>query len=419
MLKIQKSKINLILPVVCCGALIAAGFAIVDTIAMSTYAAVPTLKTITTMQEMTSLVCASSEIGDTNTLTDTRDGETYTVRKHEDGNCWMTQNLRLASEKTLTPADSDVVSDYTLPASDINGFDESNYYASQMYYAGDETNGAYYSWTAATAGTGDASLTKGDAPSSICPKGWKLPPNSGNGSYTNFTSAAGIANNAAGSTKIRSAPYNFPYAGNAGRSSLNGVGSNGDYWSRTVYSSSSQGAYRLWFNSSNVYPAYSGYRYLGYSVRCVAVSLGGSDESNVAIEVAPVLTIDATAGMEDVVEANEITTGNISATVTANTAYQVMLSAAQTALRDANIANEEIPASANVTPGTDAWGIATGNTDTPYAAITTSPTVYPATVTDGTEVAQKVHQFGIGVSVSSSLSSGTYSTIVTVTAAAP
>ncbi len=417
MLKIQKSKINLILPVVCCGALIAAGFAIVDTIAMSTYAAVPTLKTITTMQEMTSLVCASSEIGDTNTLTDTRDGETYTVRKHEDGNCWMTQNLRLAGEKTLTPADSDVVSDYTLPASDINGFDESNYYASQMYYAGDETNGAYYSWTAATAGTGDASLTKGDAPSSICPKGWKLPPNSGRGSYAEFVAAAGITNDVAGSTKLQSAPYNFPYAGYVYNSTLYNVGIVGYYWLRTAYSSNN--AYALFFNSSYVDPAYNNGRYDGFSVRCVAVSLGGSDESNVAIEVAPVLTIDATAGMEDVVEANEITTGNISATVTANTAYQVMLSAAQTALRDANIANEEIPASANVTPGTDAWGIATGNTDTPYAAITTSPTVYPATVTDGTEVAQKVHQFGIGVSVSSSLSSGTYSTIVTVTAAAP
>ena len=419
MLKIQKSKINLILPVVCCGALIAAGFAIVDTIAMSTYAAVPTLKTITTMQEMTSLVCASSEIGDTNTLTDARDGETYTVRKHEDGNCWMTQNLRLAGEKTLTPADSDVASDYTLPASDINGFDESNYYASQMYYAGDETNGAYYSWTAATAGTGDASLTKGDAPSSICPKGWKLPPNKGNGSYANFVEKVGITDDASGSTKIRSEPYNFANAGLVFYNTLAGVGADGHYWSRTIRSNNDKYAYNLWLASTNADTSGSDRRSYGFSVRCVAVSLGGSDESNVAIEVAPVLTIDATAGMEDVVEANEITTGNISATVTANTAYQVMLSAAQTALRDANIANEEIPASANVTPGTDAWGIATGNTDTPYAAITTSPTVYPATVTDGTEVAQKVHQFGIGVSVSSSLSSGTYSTIVTVTAAAP
>ena len=418
MLKIQKSKINLILPVVCCGALIAAGFAIVDTIAMSTYAAVPTLKTITTMQEMTSLVCASSEIGDTNTLTDTRDGETYTVRKHEDGNCWMTQNLRLAGEKTLTPADSDVVSDYTLPASDINGFDESNYYASQMYYAGDETNGAYYSWTAATAGTGDASLTKGDAPSSICPKGWKLPPNSGNGSYTNFTSATGITNNADGSNKIRSAPYNFPYAGDVYNGSLFNVGSLGLYWSRTVFSGNSQNAYLLVFNSSNVYPADGSIRYYGFSVRCVAVSLGGSDESNVAIEVAPVLTIDATAGMEDVVEANEITTGNISATVTANTAYQVMLSAAQTALRDANIANEEIPASANVTPGTDAWGIATNAEATAYAAITNSPTVYYSSATGSGTPGQTVHQFGIGASISPALPAGTYSTIVTVTAAA-
>ena len=418
MLRIQKKKIKAVIPLLCVGMLVLSGMTTFTS--LTTYAAgeTRTIADITNMQDMTQSICANSKVGDTATLTDTRDNSTYTIRKHEDKNCWMTQNLRLTGEKTLTPADSDVVSDYTLPASDINGFDESNYYASQMYYAGDETNGAYYSWTAATAGTGDASLTKGDAPSSICPKGWKLPPNSGNGSYTNFTSATGITNNADGSNKIRSAPYNFPYAGDVYNGSLFNVGSLGLYWSRTVFSGNSQNAYLLVFNSSNVYPADGSIRYYGFSVRCVAVSLGGSDESNVAIEVAPVLTIDATAGMEDVVEANEITTGNISATVTANTAYQVMLSAAQTALRDANIANEEIPASANVTPGTDAWGIATNAEATAYAAITNSPTVYYSSATGSGTPGQTVHQFGIGASISPALPAGTYSTIVTVTAAA-
>ena len=129
---------------------------------------------------------------------------------------------------------------------------------------------AYYSWTAATAGTGTSSVTSGDAPSSVCPKGWKLPPNSGNGSYTNFTSAAGIANNSAGSTKIRSAPYNFPYAGSVVNGSLNNVGSDGYYWSRTATSSTR--AYGLYFNSSDVYPADFNSRYDGFSVRCVATT---------------------------------------------------------------------------------------------------------------------------------------------------
>ncbi len=107
---------------------------------------------------------------------------------------------------------------------------------------------------------------------SVCPKGWKLPPNSGNGSYTNFTSAAGIANNAAGSTKIRSAPYNFPYAGSVSNGSLNNVGSNGNYWSRTVLSGGSRYAYDLFVNSSYVNPAYGTGRYRGFPIRCVATT---------------------------------------------------------------------------------------------------------------------------------------------------
>jgi len=130
---------------------------------------------------------------------------------------------------------------------------------------------AYYSWTAATAGTGTSSVTSGDAPSSVCPKGWKLPPNSGKGSYTNFTSAAGIANSAAGSTKIRSAPYNFPYAGIVDNGSLNGVGSVGHYWSRTAKFTTL--AYGLGFASSDVISEHGGLsRYLGFSIRCVATT---------------------------------------------------------------------------------------------------------------------------------------------------
>jgi len=79
-----------------------------------------------------------------------------------------------------------------------------------------------------------------------------------------FTSAAGITNNAAGSTKIRSAPYNFPYAGGVYNSSLSDVGSYSVYWSRTAHSVTS--AYDLDFNSSGVYLAN------GRSIRCVATS---------------------------------------------------------------------------------------------------------------------------------------------------
>ena len=147
MLRIQKKKIKAVIPLLCVGMLVLSGMTTFTS--LTTYAAgeTRTIADITNMQDMTQSICANSKVGDTATLTDTRDNSTYTIRKHEDKNCWMTQNLRLTGEKTLTPADSDVASNYTLPASDMNGFDESNYYASQMYYASDETNGAYYSWT--------------------------------------------------------------------------------------------------------------------------------------------------------------------------------------------------------------------------------------------------------------------------------
>ncbi len=416
MLRIQKKKIKAVIPLLCVGMLVLSGMTTFTS--LTTYAAgeTRTIADITNMQDMTQSICANSKVGDTATLTDTRDNSTYTIRKHEDKNCWMTQNLRLTGEKTLTPADSDVASDYTLPASGINGFDESNYYASQMYYAGDEANGAYYSWTAATAGTGDADLNSSDAPSSICPKGWKLPPNSGNGSYTNFTSAAGIANNVDGSNKIRFAPYNFPYAGSVLDSALDGVSSFGLYWSRTAYSDTD--AYHLPFTSSGVYPAFYNYRYVGRSVRCVA--LGGSleEDSNVAVRVQPVLTIDATTDMKELASAATITTGSISATISANTAYQVMLSTDQTSLKSATVTDTEIPASSTLQPGTNAWGIATNAEATAYAAITNSPTVYYSSATGSGTPGQTVHQFGIGASISPALPAGTYSTIVTVTAAA-
>jgi len=65
---------------------------------------------------------------------------------------------------------------------------------------------------------------------------------------------------------------NFPYAGVVGDDSLNGVGSYGYYWSRTTFSGSSQFAYHLYFYSSLVNPANYNYRYVGYSIRCVATT---------------------------------------------------------------------------------------------------------------------------------------------------
>ena len=236
--------------------------------------------TISTMQQMSTDICSAtttpkkesttldtdgSHHGDPNyvptkTLTDTRDNNTYTVSKLADGKCWMTQNLRIIN-KTITPADSDVTSNYTIPASNLSGFD--NYDTSNAYV--DNTYGGYYTWYTATAGTGTQSLsTEGyNTAVSICPKGWRLP------TSRNSTSDFQILyNNYNSSSALRSSPVNLTLSGFVYSSSMSNQGSDGWCWSSTVYSSSY--AYNLGLNSSGVLPSNFSDKYYGFSVRCVA-----------------------------------------------------------------------------------------------------------------------------------------------------
>ena len=74
---------------------------------------------LTYMQDMTPEVCEETEIGTTATLTDKRDNNTYTIAKLPDNNCWMTQNLRLSSGRTLTPEDSNVTSNWSFPTGSL------------------------------------------------------------------------------------------------------------------------------------------------------------------------------------------------------------------------------------------------------------------------------------------------------------
>ena len=193
---------------------------------------------ITTMQEMTSEICAEATENETTRLTDTRDGKQYWVAKLADGNCWMTQNLSLdlSTDIVLTPENTDISTNWTpkwdtqtdarvgitddtetlswnlgsyvlskptawescdggLSAGDpvpsisacIDGLfvDVSNMSPMDDISANgvvlDGTTydahylvGNYYQWNAATAGTG-STIANTDAAGSICPKGWHLP----------------------------------------------------------------------------------------------------------------------------------------------------------------------------------------------------------------------------------------------------
>ena len=280
------------------------------------------------MQHMTPEICASASEGDTKQLIDWRDGKTYWVAKLKDGNCWMTQNLELDLNinTPLTSELSDVTNSWTPPSSTYTSAQsggKSNYavqswdlgkyvwktpdsenYCEPKINLGDSTCssawqdvsswvsmtecrtdgitydpntqtydahylvGNYYSWNAATANsTGSGS---GTATQSICPKGFKLPSDSGNGSYYTLINAYDISSNIAGGTAMRSAPLFFVRSGSViPPDNLIGAGGSGSYWFSVAYSSSD--AYYLLLDSSLVDSNFF-YRYYGQSVRCVAPS---------------------------------------------------------------------------------------------------------------------------------------------------
>ncbi len=265
------------------------------------------LYSIQYMQDMTHSICVDAKENDTVQLIDKRpnaDGTNpkYWVTKLRDGNCWMTQNLDLDIPTSgLTATLSDITTDWNsttnasfppvatqtgstpsftgsisapnvvqswdpgLRACDAaNGCNEPTATGYNEHYI----IGNFYSWTAATAGAGNNTITSGSVNQSICPKNWALP---ANGAYGNLFASYGTvdANNKLvyGEQSILNAPLYFVYGGFVYNSSLDGAGSNGYYWSSTATNASN--AYYLNFSTS-VTSSNSNGRYYGRSVRCVA-----------------------------------------------------------------------------------------------------------------------------------------------------
>ncbi|MBR3365614.1 InlB B-repeat-containing protein, partial [Candidatus Saccharibacteria bacterium] len=244
-----------------------------------------------TMQDWaTNFGCATLSTNQYLTLYDSRDKNSYVVKKLADNKCWMVQSLRLTNYN-LTTADSDVSSDFSLTATTTYP-EGANVWCStedatcndknQVYYnSAEPQNGAYYNWYTATAGTGTFALTSGNATSSICPKGWRLPTGGSSGdfalldkawggtgtgrtdanTYSTFTGSYTSGNNA-----------NFDLAG-AIIGTFNSVGTYGYSWSSSAYPSDSTRAYSTWLDigTESVQPgvAYH-HKFRGYPVRCIA-----------------------------------------------------------------------------------------------------------------------------------------------------
>lgn len=161
---------------------------------------VRSLNDLNYMQDMTAEICNITFEGEAKQLIDIRDGKSYKVAKLKDGNCWMVENLGLtatAGGRKLTPSDTDIIEEWTLPETLTTTGEWSNTDDQAILSMNiDNGIGTYFTFHAATAQT---ELISGNiAAGSVCPKGWKIPLagekyNSTSGSYYNLLNAYGLA----------------------------------------------------------------------------------------------------------------------------------------------------------------------------------------------------------------------------------
>ena len=255
-------------------------------------------------------------------LKDKRDETPYCVAKLKDGNIWMTENLDLAGGTALSAEDTDVTSAYisnfstsnnltksgntiVLPPSAIQAenntsltddtqFSIDNYsyvFNSHSKDTRNEGGGyvpaySYYSWDAATLGSGRSISTENtDAPYSICPKGWRLPTSGADhddgwkrGDFYKLATAYGIdlENDHYASWEYDyvniigpGTPPNILLASNYSYGFFEYEGEFGTYWSSTSSSSTDHAMYMSLDSNIDVAEGYFN-RFYGQSIRCLA-----------------------------------------------------------------------------------------------------------------------------------------------------
>ncbi|MBR2659371.1 hypothetical protein IKD60_01280 [Candidatus Saccharibacteria bacterium] len=254
-----------------------------------------------TMQSFTAADCNNLQYDQAINLTDERDGKYYRVTRMKDNNCWMTQNLALngtdntGEARLLTPQDSNVSTNRYLAENIVDGTTSVNdaiqiysgstngvvddSFATTEQTATDGTKMPYgnlYNFMAATAGVGTATST-GEITESICPKGWRLPGNTGDYSYSNLFGKYDLptanTTNATAVAKVQQSPFYMPLAGsffeNTPPTSTNALL---HYWSRTIANTTTAYALRVQSSPSYFFPNDNYNKKVGNSVRCVFVN---------------------------------------------------------------------------------------------------------------------------------------------------
>lgn len=245
-----------------------------------------------TMQSFGTNECDALSFGEVIALKDIRDNNVYTVARLEDGNCWMTENLRLdpstttfTSSNTNSPTADFIAAAPNSASSNVlcNGDDnicidevQFNTNALNREFSPSHNNnrvdrswysyGVMYNWFTASAGNGTYNTSDTDVAGDICPAGWRLPTGGPNGEFVTLNN---LANNGstvtdAGLVKF---PDNFIYSGDFNYDAPGGRNSYGRYWSATP--DGNLNAYRLGIVSSNPTPAGSYKKWDAFAVRCI------------------------------------------------------------------------------------------------------------------------------------------------------
>lgn len=205
------------------------------------------------LQNFTAADCSTTA----KTIVDSRDGKSYRVAK-VGGICTMIDNLAIGKGQAMTPANTNIASNYTMPSNDLTS---GNTYTEARIHEGTGNQGNWYNYCAATAGTICSSSNSAEATYDICPKGWRLP------THAEQTSIGGSGSGSSYVTTNVTA-FNAVAAGYYNTGSLRNSGTNGYWWSSTAYDTANR--YNLLYGTSNGLYSGSNYdRYNGLSVRCV------------------------------------------------------------------------------------------------------------------------------------------------------
>ena len=264
-------------------------------------------------------------------LTDNRDGNIYTVARLADGNCWMTENLRLNNEAIISTINTNnpvtaggnvaiknndgTLTNHLSPSSENWCRDYNSDCISQSYFNDNVGNatispilkqdfssgihgyvsgswnesvysyGNYYNWYSATAGSkGYGYGSYGDiASGSICPRGWMLPyggsgrggagETKGNtsGGYYYLNLLMGGRDYENESQPWRSFPNNFVYSGYIdGSNGKHDRGAEGHYWTSDNASDGENTTLKIMPNNS-IDATNHDAKWYGNSVRCVSI----------------------------------------------------------------------------------------------------------------------------------------------------